>query len=78
MSSDGRDPETKTFPNVLIPYQQGYVFRLTSSNSCGRTVSLNPLSAGVCLQTLNNDVGVSALNVLIPYQQGYVFRLQYA
>ena len=37
---------------VLIPYQQGSLFRLISSNKRQRTKGLNPLSAGKSVQTV--------------------------
>ena len=59
---------------VLIPYQQGGLFRPYSFYNVVMKVSLNPLSAGRSFQTYESNVNVDLLNVLIPYQQGGLFR----
>ena len=60
---------------VLIPYQQGGLFRLKLMHHEVRAIGLNPLSAGRSFQTNKVAGGVNVSAVLIPYQQGGLFRL---
>ncbi len=59
---------------VLIPYQQGSLFRRFRFYGCRSCSSLNPLSAGKSFQTLSFKDPAGANEVLIPYQQGSLFR----
>ena len=59
---------------VLIPYQQGSLFRPTHLEGPHRIGCLNPLSAGKSFQTTLAAGTLATSTVLIPYQQGSLFR----
>ena len=60
--------------SVLIPYQQGGLFRLVRLVNEDNYQCLNPLSAGRSFQTLVEKCCLGRGYVLIPYQQGGLFR----
>ena len=60
--------------NVLIPYQQGGLFRQKLYVLITPLQCLNPLSAGRSFQTSSDAAYARLVSVLIPYQQGGLFR----
>ena len=63
------------FVLVLIPYQQGGLFRRREvGEGDWKMERLNPLSAGRSFQTDEMGRDITIVEVLIPYQQGGLFR----
>ena len=78
--SAGRSFQTNTFRilvaggRVLIPYQQGGLFRRRTNRYGGSRISLNPLSAGRSFQTQRNGMRVVVLLGLNPLSAGRSFQ----